>query len=93
MIIGTVIDSATAELLADVVVTITSTVLQHDWIVVTNKSGEYRIPDLPPGTYTLQLDKDTYRSRCHSGIQLGFTATLRVDAEMLPEARAGAHSR
>ena len=58
---GTVLDSATKRPLADVVVTVTSPGLQGEQTVVTDSSGTYRIPNLPPGVYALRLDGDAYK--------------------------------
>jgi len=82
---GTVIDAATKEPLGDVVVTATSPALQGEQTVVTDNSGVFRIPDLPPGIYALRLDKERYRPYARDGIQLRVDTTLRVNAELLPE--------
>src|SRR5690348_4179111 len=58
---GTVVDASTKKPLGDVVVTVTSPALQGEQTVVTDGSGTYRIPNLPPGSYTLRLDLDAYR--------------------------------
>lgn len=85
VLIGTVLDTATKRPVADVVVTVTSPALQGEQIVVTDGSGLYRIPNLPPGNYTLRLDKETYRPFQRGGITLRAEATIRVNAELLPE--------
>jgi hypothetical protein len=82
---GTVIDSATKKPLGDVVVTVTSPALQGEQTVVTDKSGSYRIPNLPPGAYTLRLDADAYRPYSRGNIALRVDSTIRVNAELLPE--------
>ena len=56
VITGTVIDAATKKPVADVVVTATSPSLQGEQMVVTDASGHYRIPQLPPGIYTLRFE-------------------------------------
>jgi hypothetical protein len=58
---GTVVDAATKAPVADVVVTATSPSLQGEQVVVTDGSGLYRVPQLPPGTYSLRFEKETYR--------------------------------
>lgn len=83
---GTVIDAATNKPAPDVVVTVTSPSLQGEQIVVTDASGQYRIPNLPPGTYTLRLDKEAYRPYRRGGIELRLDSTIRVDSQLLPEA-------
>lgn len=82
---GQVRDVSTKKPLADVVVTATSPALQGDQVAVTDKSGTFRIPNLPPGDYVLRYEADTFRPYARSGIPLRATITLRVDAELLPE--------
>ncbi len=58
---GNVVDAQSRAPVPDVVVTATSPSLQGEQVVVTDNSGLYRIPQLPPGTYTLRFEKETYR--------------------------------
>jgi len=85
VLVGTVIDTSTKEPLVDVVVTATSPALQGEQTVVTDSSGLYRIPALPPGTYKLTLDKEKYKPYAREAILLRADTTLRVNAELLPE--------
>ena len=82
---GTVVDASSKEPLADVVVTVTSPALQGEQTVVTDTSGLYRVPDLPPGVYTLRLDKEQYKPYAREAISLRADTTIRVNAELLPE--------
>jgi outer membrane receptor protein involved in Fe transport len=84
-LIGKVIDASNKKPLIDVVVTATSPSLQGEQTVVSDGSGAFRIPNLPPGRYTVRYEGDTYRTTSRSGIDLLATVTLRVDAELLPE--------
>ncbi|HXN41333.1 MAG TPA: TonB-dependent receptor, partial [Myxococcaceae bacterium] len=86
---GNVIDAATKVALADVVVTATSPNLQGEQVVVTDSSGLYRLPQLPPGTYSLRLEKDGYKPLVRGDISLRIDQTLRYNAELLPEAILG----
>jgi hypothetical protein len=83
---GVVIDASSKNPIADVVVTATSPALQGEEVVVTDSSGFYRIPSLPPGTYVLRVDKETYKPYSRGAIDLRAEATLRVNVELLPEA-------
>ena len=58
---GNVVDASTHAPVSDVVVTATSPALQGEQMVVTDATGLYRVPQLPPGTYTLRLEKEGYR--------------------------------
>ena len=58
---GNVVDSGTKAPMGDVVVTATSPSLQGEQVVITDATGLYRVPQLPPGTYTLRFEKESYR--------------------------------
>jgi Carboxypeptidase regulatory-like domain/TonB dependent receptor len=85
VLVGTVRDAATKKPLRDVVVSVTSPSLQGEQTVVTDAAGQYRVPNLPPGEYTVRLEGDAYRPYARSGVGLRTDATLRVNAELLPE--------
>lgn len=82
---GTITDAATKRPIADAVVTVTSPALQGEQTVVTDKSGSYRIPNLPPGDYSLRLEGDSYKPYSRGGITLRQNSTIRVNADLLPE--------
>lgn len=84
-LLGKVVDAATKRPLVDVVVTATSPALQGEQVVVTDSSGSFRIPNLPPGKYVLRYEGDAYRPSTRGAIDLLATVTLRVDQELLPE--------
>src|SRR5690242_11109706 len=65
---GTVRDAATQQPLADVVVSVSSPSLQGEQTVVSDASGHYRIPNLPPGTYVVRLDADAHRPYAREGV-------------------------
>jgi hypothetical protein len=82
---GTVVDAASKKPIADVVVTVTSPNLQGEQMVVTDSAGLYRVPGLPPGTYVVRLEKESFRPFEREGIGLRADTTIRVNAELLPE--------
>lgn len=81
---GTVVDTSTKRPIADVGVTVTSPSLQGEQFVLTDKSGQYRIPNLPPGEYVLRLEGDAYKPYTRGGVTLRVNSTIRVNAELLP---------
>ena len=85
MLIGNVTDTATKAPIADVVVTATSPALQGEQVVVTDSTGLYRVPQLPPGTYTVRFEKESYRPYSRTGIEVTADRTLRLNVELLPE--------
>ncbi|UQA60458.1 TonB-dependent receptor [Polyangium aurulentum] len=82
---GTVIDALTRKPLPDVVVTVTSPALQGEQTVVTDASGNYRVPQLPPGEYMIRLDDVRHKSLARGGITLRTSTTLRANLELVPD--------
>lgn len=82
---GKVVDTSSGQPLEDVVVTATSAAVQGEQTVVTDASGTFRIPSLPPGDYAIRYEADRFHPFSRDGINLGAGATLRVDAQLLPE--------
>lgn len=83
---GTLTDSSTGKPVADVVVTATSPAMQGEELVVTDGSGNYYLPQLPPGTYTLRFEKESFKPFSRADIAVRADRTLRVNVELLPEA-------
>lgn len=86
VVTGRVVDAATKAPVGDVVVTATSPALQGEQIVVSDASGTYRIPNLPPGVYTLRFEKEGFRPFARGDIQLRSDRTVRLNVDLLPEA-------
>ncbi|RKI73540.1 DUF3520 domain-containing protein [Corallococcus sp. AB049A] len=84
VIIGTVIDVETKKPVGDVVVIARSPSMEGEQVVVTDAQGNYRIPQLPAGTYVLRFEKEDFKPYAHE-IQLLPNRTLRVNAELRPD--------
>lgn len=82
---GVVRDAATQKPVADVVVTVTSPALQGEEMAVTGPNGDFRIMRLPPGEYTVRMDREQYKPYARSGIRVRSDVTLRLDTQILPE--------
>jgi len=78
-------DAATQKPIGDVVVTVTSPSLQGEEVAVTGASGDFRVSGLPPGEYTIRMDKESYRPYSRPGVRVRTDVTLRVDTQLLPE--------
>jgi outer membrane receptor protein involved in Fe transport len=83
IIVGTVVDAATERPIPEAVVTATSPDLRGEQVVVTDAQGNYRIPALPPGIYTLRFDKEDFRPFSRKEIHLRQDRTIRVNVELL----------
>jgi hypothetical protein len=85
VLFGTIVDASTREPLPDVVVTARAPTLQGEQVVVTDSAGQYRLPQLPSGVYTLSFDKEAYRPISRGGITLRLGYSVRVNVELLHE--------
>ena len=86
VITGTVVDAATKQPIADVVITATAPGLMGEQTVLTDKTGQYRIPQLPPSAYTLRFEAQGFKPYARPNITLRVGVTIRVNVELLPEA-------
>ncbi|MGO9830421.1 MAG: carboxypeptidase-like regulatory domain-containing protein [Myxococcaceae bacterium] len=77
------VDSSTGAPVAGVVVTASSPHLQGEQVAVTDPSGTYRIPQLPPGTYTLRFEEENYAPVLHGGIAVDADRTLRLNVQLV----------
>lgn len=89
VLVGKVTDQKTGEPIPGVVVTVTSDDLLGWQTVVTDETGQYRIPNLPPGSYTLGLDMENYDPFARGGVELRADATIQVDAQLEPAVEEG----
>ncbi|ADO69302.1 TonB-dependent receptor [Stigmatella aurantiaca] len=89
VLLGTVVDASNKQPAADVVVVATSPNLQGEQTVVTGSAGEYRIPQLPPGVYTLRFEKESFKPYTREGIVVRLDYSVRVNVELLPESLSG----
>ncbi|MCY1018344.1 YfbK domain-containing protein [Pyxidicoccus sp. MSG2] len=85
VIIGTVVEVQARLPLPGVVVTATSPNLQDEQVAVTDAQGNYRIPRLPPGVYTLRFEVEEHKTYARENVQLRPNRTIRVNVELLPE--------
>ena len=82
---GRVVDASNNAPVGDVVVTVTSPNLQGEETAVTDTNGLWRVQNLPPGDYTIRLDKESFKPFARTSIGLRADVTLRVDSQLLPE--------
>jgi hypothetical protein len=87
--IGSVHDAATGEPVPNALVTATSPSLQRAQSIWTDSSGEYRIAGLPPGQYTLRVEKKGFRLFSRSELTLQLDRTIRVNLDLIPDVQLG----
>jgi len=85
VLVGRVESADSHKPIADAVVTVTSPSLQGEELAVTDETGAYRIPGLPPGTYVLRIEKENFRPYAHTAIELHVDTTIRLNASVLPD--------
>jgi hypothetical protein len=88
-ITGTVTDAVSNKPVPDVVVTATSPALQGEEVVVTDAAGLYRLAQLPPGVYTIKLEKESFRPFSRAEITIRVDRTVRVNIQLQPESVQG----
>jgi outer membrane receptor protein involved in Fe transport len=89
VITGIVTDAATGKPVPDVVITATSPSSQGEEVIVTDSAGSYRLAQLPSGTYTLKLEKESYKPFTRSEVTIRTDRTVRVNIQLQPEAVTG----
>src|SRR5258708_4501886 len=82
-LLGTVTDSSGAAV-ANVKVTITETNTGISRASQTNESGNYVLPDLPPGTYKVLAEQPGFKRESRAGIDLIVNSTGRVALVLHP---------
>lgn len=85
VITGVVTDASSGTPVGDTVVTVSSPALQGESMVVTDTAGRYRVPNLPPGEYTIRVDSERYRPYARQAIEMRASVTVRVNVQLLPE--------
>ncbi len=78
---GTVKDGQGA-VLPGATITITNTATGATRTTVSNASGAYNLPGLPPGTYKLKIELSGFRTYQHENVLLRVDSVTRTDAEM-----------
>jgi len=82
-LLGTVTDSSGAAV-ANVKVTISETNTGISRASQTNESGNYVLPDLPPGTYTVTAELSGFKRASRAAIDVIVNTTERVDLVLQP---------
>jgi hypothetical protein len=82
-LLGTVNDSSGAPV-ANVKLTITELNTGINRSSQTNDSGNYVVPDLPPGTYTVTAELSGFKRASRAGVDVIVNTTQRVDLVLQP---------
>jgi len=82
---GRVIDAKTKESIADVVVIATSSDLKREQTAVTDAHGVFDIPELLPGIYKIDLQRDGYQPLWLNDIEVVAGKAVQRDLEAVPD--------
>jgi Carboxypeptidase regulatory-like domain len=82
-LLGTITDASGATV-AGVKVTVTETATGTVHESVTNDSGNYTLPDLPPGTYSVTAEAKGFKKDTHQNVDLLVNTSTRVDVDLVP---------
>jgi hypothetical protein len=82
VVTGMVKDAATGQPMEWVTVTATSPSLQGEQFSFTDAAGVYRVPNLPPGVYTIRFENEGFFINERSGFELRANITIRINAQL-----------
>lgn len=82
VVIGIVKDANTGDPIVEAAVSITGENLQGEQAVLTDATGIFRLPNLPPGEYTIEVVRDGYEVVSRTGVILQANATVRIDTRL-----------
>ncbi len=69
---------------AKITIVETNTNISHS--AVTNESGNYTFPDLPPGTYSVSVEATGFKKETRPDVEVRVDTTVRVDTQLQPGA-------
>src|SRR6187455_1844839 len=72
----------------EAVIEVRSVSLQGRRIAISDADGRYRFPLLPPGNYTIAIERGSFETRQVDNIVVGLDRVVTVDVEMAPKVRA-----
>jgi hypothetical protein len=87
--LGGVVQDTTKALIPGVTITLTNTQTGIVDTKLTNESGAYSFPSVPPGTYKISADLTGFKSAVQNSVQLGTAAQVRIDLTMQVGGGAG----
>jgi hypothetical protein len=82
-LLGTVTDSTGASV-ANAKVTATAEATSTSYESVTNEAGNFTIPNLPPGTYSVSVTASGFKKETHQNINILVNSSTRVDFAIAP---------
>src|SRR5262245_52502016 len=81
VILGTVVDASSA-VVTGAQVTLTNEQTNLTFKTSTNSSGNYVVPNLPPGSYTVKVEANGFKPSLSKGVVAFSNRTVRADAAL-----------
>lgn len=82
VISGTVIDANSKKPLADVSITAVHSITKAEHTVLTDINGNFKIPQLPIGSYKFKFEKEQYKSAEKNNISIKQDNTTKLNIEL-----------
>lgn len=82
VISGTVVDANSKKPLADVTITAVHTITKAEHTVLTDINGNFKIPQLPIGSYKFKFEKEQYKSSEKNNISIKQDNTTKLHIEL-----------
>jgi hypothetical protein len=82
-LVGTVFDASGA-VIPNAKVTATETATNVSRTGVTNNSGNYTFPNLPPGSYSVTVEVQGFKKETHRNVEVLVDTTTRADVQLTP---------
>jgi 5-hydroxyisourate hydrolase-like protein (transthyretin family) len=79
---GTVLDATTKKPVADVVVTATHTTGKSQHTITTDANGQFKLPQLPAGTYKFRFEKANYVPVEKSSVTVKQESPVKINIEI-----------
>src|SRR5258707_893809 len=76
------VQDATGAVVPGAKVTLTNTQTGVAFAIPTNDAGEFTVPQLPVGIYSLKVEKEGFRPATISGLVLNASQTIRADTKL-----------
>lgn len=83
MVSGNVTDATTKKPLAEVTVTAVNTVSKKEHVITTDANGDFKIPQLPVGTYKFKFEKDNYKAGEKTNVNVKQETATKVNIEII----------
>jgi len=84
-LLGTVTDT-TGAVVGKAKVTLTETTTGASRTSVTNESGNYEFPSIPPGLYEVLVENPGFKKQARRDVEVTVNSTVRVDLRLEPGA-------